>query len=182
VQFAIYHTVYFEDEFLVAPGGPKIDFLHGDAAGNTGGQPRHEIEAQAGILKNGFGARLSADWKSGTEVRGDGPPQTDLTFSDIAKVDLRFFADLGARRELVAKYPFFRGARATLAVTNLFDQRINVRDATGATPISYQSAYLDPVGRKITIGFRKLFFPPPPAVPPGRRPAAPASGGPSEPS
>jgi hypothetical protein len=183
VQFAIYHTVYFEDEFLVAPGGPKIDFLHGDAAGNTGGQPQHEIEAQAGLLKNGFGARLSADWKSGTEVRGDGSPQTDLTFSDIAKVDLRFFADLGARRDLVAKYPFFRGARATLAVTNLFDQRISVRDATGATPISYQSAYLDPVGRKITVSFRKLFFPPPPAIPPARRPVqAPAGGGASEPS
>jgi len=46
-----------------------------------------------------------------------------------------------------------------------------VHDATGATPISYQPAYLDPVGRKITVSFRKLFFPPLPAVPPRPRPA-----------
>src|SRR6185369_8041404 len=42
LQFAIYHTVYFEDEFLVRPGGPVLDLLHGAAAGNTGGQPRNE--------------------------------------------------------------------------------------------------------------------------------------------
>jgi hypothetical protein len=33
-----------------------------------------------------------------------------------------------------------------------------VRDATGATPISYQPDYLDPIGRTIRIGIRKLFF------------------------
>ena len=93
-----------------------------------------------------------------TEVRDPASPNGDLNFSDIAKVDLRLFADLGARRDLVAKHPFLRGARLSVALTNIFDQRIKVRDATGATPISYQPAYLDPVGRKITISFRKLFF------------------------
>lgn len=172
VQFAIYHTVYFEDQFLVRPGGPKIDFLHGDAASSLGGQPRHEVEIQAGLMKNGVGLRLSGDWKSGTTVSDPTSPTGDLTFSDIAKVDFRVFADLGARRELVTKHPILRGARVALALTNVFDQRIKVTDQTGRTPISYQPAYLDPVGRKISINFRKLFFPPPPVVPPGRRPDA----------
>jgi outer membrane receptor protein involved in Fe transport len=127
------------------------------------GQPRHEVEAQAGLLKNGYGLRLSADWKRGTSVNDPSSPLGDLTFSDIAKVDIRLFADLGARRDLVAKYPFFRGARLALALTNVFDQGI---------PISYQPAYLDPVGRKISVSFREMFLPPLPAVPPPRpRPA-----------
>jgi iron complex outermembrane receptor protein len=171
VQFALYHTVYFEDQYLVRAGGPKLDLLNGAAGSSSGGQPRHEIELQAGLLKNGFGARLSGDWKSGTTVH-DAASVGDLTFSAIAKLDLRLFADLSQRRELVARLPFFRGSRLTLAVTNLFDQRVQVHDATGATPVSYQSAYLDPVGRKVSIGFRKLFIPPLPAVPPpGPRPA-----------
>jgi len=172
VDFAIYHTITLDDRFLVRPGGPTIDLLHGDAGSSLGGQPRHEIEVQAGLLKNGFGIRLSADWKSGTEVNDPTSPLGNLTFSDIAKVDLRVFADLGARRELVTKYPFFRGSRVGLALTNIFDQRVQVKDASGATPISYQPAYLDPVGRKIAINFRKLFFPPPTAVPPRRPDAA----------
>lgn len=171
VQFALYHTVYFEDQYLVRAGGPKLDLLGGAAGSSSGGQPRHEIELQAGVLKNGFGARLSGDWKSGTTVH-DAASIGDLTFSAIAKLDLRLFADLSQRRELVARFPVFRGSRLTFAVTNLFDQRVQVHDATGATPVSYQSAYLDPVGRKVSIGFRKLFIPPLPAVPPpGPRPA-----------
>ena len=173
VQFAIYHTIFFDDRFLVRPGGPVIDLLHGDAGSSLGGQPRQEVEVQAGLLKNGFGLRLSADWKSGTTVNDPTSPLGALSFSDIAKVDVRVFADLGARRELVAKHPFFRGARVSLALTNIFDQRVQVRDASGATPISYQPAYLDPVGRKISVNFRKLFFPPLSAVPPRR--ADPAS-------
>jgi hypothetical protein len=43
-------------------------------------------------------------------------------------------------------------------VNNLFDARQSVRDASGHTPLSYQAAYLDPAGRVVTIGLRKLFF------------------------
>ena len=43
---------------------------------------------------------------------------------------------------------------------------MKVHDQLGLTPISYQPAYLDPVGRKISFSFRKLFFAPPPVAPP----------------
>ena len=82
----------------------------------------------------------------------------DLNFSDLATINLRLFANLGQRRPLVEKHPWLRGSRVTLSVTNLFDQRMQVRDAAGATPASYQPAYLDPVGRVATVSFRKLFF------------------------
>ena len=161
LQFAIYHTVFFEDDILIRPGVPALDLLNGSAMGGGGGQPRHEVEAQFGFSEKGMGARLSADWKSGTSVRGGAGPGAaagDLTFSDIAKINLRLFADLGAQRNLVQQHRWLRGSRVTLSITNLFDQRVQVKDANGVTPLSYQPAYLDPAGRVVKLSVRKLFF------------------------
>jgi iron complex outermembrane recepter protein len=64
LNFAIYHTVHLTDSVMLRDGLPIIDLLNGGAIG-SGGQPRHEVEVQAGIAKNGFGARITGDWKSG---------------------------------------------------------------------------------------------------------------------
>jgi hypothetical protein len=157
-QVALYHTVFFTDQILVRKGGPVFDLLNGSAASNSGGQPRNEVEAQLGYTQAGYGARLSADWKQGTTVRGGATSATgDLTFSDIATVSLRLFVMFDQQPELLKKWPVLKGSRLTLSATNLFDQRVSVHDANGLTPISYQPAYLDPVGRVVGIGFRKLF-------------------------
>jgi iron complex outermembrane receptor protein len=159
LQFALYHTVIFQDEILIRPGVPVLDLLNGAAAGASGGQPQNEVEAQLGFTQKGLGARLSADWKSATTVRGGlGTTLGDLNFSDITKINLRLFADLGAQRNLVRKHPWLRGSRITLSANNLFDQRVEVRDANGLVPASYQPAYLDPAGRTVKLSFRKLFF------------------------
>jgi hypothetical protein len=159
MQFALYHTWNLKDEVLVRPGGPLIDRLEGGTLGRGGGQPRHEIEAQAGITRNGLGARMSLSWQSGTTVEGaTGLAAERLRFDDLMTVDLRLFANLGSIPELVADYPWLRGARVTASVDNLFNQRQRVRDATGTTPINYQSDLLDPLGRTVRVTFRKLFF------------------------
>ncbi len=41
-------------------------------------------------------------------------------------------------------------------VENILNDRIDVRDATGAVPNSFQPEYLDPLGRSIRLGIRKL--------------------------
>jgi hypothetical protein len=159
LQFAAYYTIYFEDQYLVRPGGPVFDLLNGSPMGSGGGQPRQQVELQAGALLHGLGARISANWNSATVVHGaPGTPTGDLHFSDIAKLDLRLFADLGQQQHLAAKYPWVRGMRVTFSVTNLFDTRQRVTDATGATPLLYQPDLLDPVGRVAKISLRKLFF------------------------
>jgi len=158
LQFAIYHTVYFKDQFQVTPGGPILDLLNGAAAGATGGQYQHEIEAQAGYTDNGYGARLSADWRSGTTVIGGGAASTGtLDFSPVSTINLRFWDDFTPQHDLVTRYPFLRGVRLTFSVTNLFNQSISVKDSGGPTPLIYQSNYLDPTGRVISINLRKLF-------------------------
>lgn len=50
-----------------------------------------------------------------------------------------------------------KDTRLSLSVTNLTDQRQRVADLAGATPLSYQAAYRDPVGRTIGIELRKVF-------------------------
>jgi hypothetical protein len=144
---------------LVQQGGPSLDLLNGDAIGANGGQSRHEVEAQAGYSNNGIGVRLSANYANGTRVNGGtiAAPET-LAFSSLATGNLRLFADLGQQLKLVKAHPWVRGMRVTFSVDNVFNSRQRVRDATGATPISFQPDYLDALGRTVRISVRKLFF------------------------
>ena len=159
LQFSLTDTITFVDKVRIGPGLPVIDYLHGDAAGSGGGTPRHQVQAQAGWANNGLGARLGANWRSGTTVTtlaGD-----DLRFSPLATFDLRLFANPGDIPEVALKHPWLRGTQVRLEATNLLNSRPKVHDATGAVPLSYQPDLLDPLGRTIMISFRKLFLPSP---------------------
>ena len=159
IQFSLTDTITFVDKVQITPGGPELDYLHGDAAGSSGGTPRHNVEAQAGWSNNGLGARLGANWRSGTTVTtltGD-----DLRFSPLGTFNLRLFANPGDIPEVAVKHPWLRGTQFRLEVNNLFNSRPKVRDAAGNVPLNYQPGLLDPIGRTIMISFRKLFLPSP---------------------
>ncbi len=158
LTFSLTDTITLVDRVMIRDG-LKLDYLHGDAFGQAGGRPRHSVEARAGYFNNGLGARLSANWRSGTEVTtatGD-----NLHFSPLATFDLRLFANLGQRFDLVAKHPWLRGTSVQFRVDNIFDSKPKVRDAFGAVPLGYQPDLLDPLGRTVGITIRKLFLPPP---------------------
>ena len=157
LTFSFTHTVNLVDEAVIGPG-LKLDYLHGDALGSTGGRPRHELEFQAGWANNGLGARLSGEWRSATKVDGD-TANGDLEFSSLATFNLRLFANLGERLDLVAKHPWLIGSSVNFSIDNLLDSKPRVRNALGDVPFSYQQDLLDPVGRTVTISFRKLFLP-----------------------
>ena len=144
---------------LVADGGPSLNLLDGDAIGNSGGQARHELEAQAGYTNNGLGARISANYATGTRVNGGtiAAPET-LNFGGLATANARLFADLGQRLEWVKAHPWLRGMRISLSVDNVLNTRQRVTDATGTVPNTYQPDYLDPLGRTVRLSIRKLFF------------------------
>ncbi|HVF94469.1 MAG TPA: TonB-dependent receptor [Sphingomonas sp.] len=159
VQFALYHTWHLTDRVLVADAGPSLDLLRGDAIGGSGGQPRHELEGQAGYSNNGVGVRLSANYATGTRVNGGTAANPEpLAFGGLATANLRIFADLGQQLGLARAHPWVRGMRVTLSVDNVLNTRQRVTDATGSTPISFQPDYLDPLGRSVRISLRKLFF------------------------
>ncbi|HEX8223112.1 MAG TPA: TonB-dependent receptor [Allosphingosinicella sp.] len=161
LQFSLFHTWHFTDEILIREGVPVLDLLNGSATGSSGGQPRHEIEAQAGVSKNGLGARLSAQWRSGTSVNGaaDGLGGTtgDLNFSGLTTVNLRLFANLDQHESLIRKLPWLSSTRVSLSVNNLFDSRQRVTNSDRLTPVSYQPDYIDPLGRSVMLSLRKQF-------------------------
>ncbi|MGV9005654.1 MAG: TonB-dependent receptor plug domain-containing protein [Brevundimonas sp.] len=157
LQLAVYHTWRFQDEILIRDGLPVLDLLDGAAVGSRGGQPRHEVDLQAGYSLSGLGARMNVNWKAATDVNGT-LSSGDLHYSDQATVGLKFFADLSARPELIGRFFWLRGSRISLDIDNLFDSRLDVRDSSGETPVGYQPDYLDPTGRTIKLSFRKLLF------------------------
>lgn len=161
INVSLFHTWRLTDRVLIRPGVPELDYLDGSAFSGRGGRPHHEVELSAGIFRNGFGGFVQANWQSGTTVNGGtaagGGTSSDLRFSSLATVNLNLFADLSQRPALIARHPWLKGTRLFVNVQNVFDSRLRVRDETGAVPLSYQPDYLDPLGRSVRIGIRKLF-------------------------
>jgi hypothetical protein len=158
LQFSLYHTWYFKDQIKIRDGVPVLDLLNGDAAGNNGGQPAHQVDAQAGFTKDGFGARLGFKWQSSTSVYTGLNNTNQLNFGELGTFNLRLFADLGRQFKLVRAHHWLRGTRVSLGVTNILNTRQRVTDQTGAVPLNYQPDLLDPTGRAVRLSIRKLFF------------------------
>lgn len=159
LQVGLFHTVALADRLTIREGLPVLDRLNGAAFGSRGGAPRHRLELRSGITRDGIGLRLNADWQSATRVRGGtaGAAQ-ELRFDDMATLNLRLFANLSPDFKFVRDNRWLAGTRITLSVDNLFDKRLRVTDETGGTPLSYQPGLIDPVGRTVQIGIRKMFF------------------------
>lgn len=156
-SLGLYHTVQFESRVLIAPGGPLLDLLNGDAIAG-GGTPRHSIEANGGVFYKGMGTFFNATWKAPTTLEGSGlPGSSDLRFGSTTSVNLVMFMDFGQRAKLIEAVPFLKGARMSIRIENLLNSRQQVTDGSGTGPLSYQPDYIDPRGRIIGIQFRKLF-------------------------
>jgi hypothetical protein len=153
---SIYHSWTLRDEIVVRPGFPELDLL-GGAAIDSRARRRHSLEFQAGVFKRGLGARLTANWQSGATVQGPGGEAGKLKFSNLATVSINLFANLEDRFGGKSPPAWLKGMRLTLGVTNLLNSRPEVRNAMGVVPLSYDPAYLDPVGRVVSLGLRKVF-------------------------
>lgn len=152
-NISIYHTWRFTDRVQLAPGMPVLNELAGDAI-TVGGVPRHSIEAEGGLFKNGYGLRLKAEWDAPARVNGG---SSSLRFGSTLNVSLRLFADLGRNEDIVSKVPFLKGSRVAFKVDNLLDWHQRVTDQNGVVPAAYQAAFRNPQGAVIGIDFRKMF-------------------------
>lgn len=157
LYLSLYYTLRLEDEILLREGGPALDLLNGSAVDVRGGRPRHEIELQAGASKRGLGARITATWQSGTDVSGLAGGTGDLRFSGYGTINLNLFANLADRFGGPNAPDWLKGTRVSLSIVNLLNDRPEVRDRAGATPINYQGGYLNPIGRLVSFSLRKVF-------------------------
>ena len=147
-----YHSIELQNEALIAPGIPLIDYFDLGVA-------RHSVDLEGGVFYKGLGTRLSGRYRSGYTIEGSDPTgASDLDFGDLVTFDLRFFMNLEEQKWLTGEQPgFFKGTRLSLSVDNIFNTRQDVVDGTGETPIRFQPALIDPLGRTFQIEFRKLF-------------------------
>jgi outer membrane receptor protein involved in Fe transport len=158
---ALYHTWKLTDEITPRMGGPTFDLLDGFATDVRGLSPRHELSLQAGVFQKWIGARLTADWRSKSTTRSlsSAPSGTDrqLALSNYTTVNFSLFANPAERLGGMNAPGWIRGTRVALSVTNLFNTRPRVVDENGVTPIIYQPAYLNPLGRTLSVSLRKVF-------------------------
>lgn len=160
LTLSLHHKLNLVDEIRVREGGPVLDLLNGSAVDIRGGRPRHELEFQATAFKRGLGARLKVNWQSGTVVRGLASPvggSGDLTFSSYAVVNVNLLANLADRFGGERAPAWLQRTRISFGINNLFNSRPKVRDEAGSIPLSYQPAYLDPLGRSVSFSLRKMF-------------------------
>lgn len=145
------HTLDLRNEILIAPGVPVIDLI-----GGGGAVSRNNTRMEAGVFRGGLGLRLSGTYLGPTRIDGSGlPGSSDLEFDGLAKVDLRFFADLGT--VFKKQDGPLKGLRVSFRADNLFDGARRVTDQDGNVPLNYQPALIDPVGRYLGIDVRKMF-------------------------
>jgi outer membrane receptor protein involved in Fe transport len=157
IEFSLFDTWYLHDVTLIRPGIPELNLLDGAPSDVTGGQPRHKIEFHTLYHRDGVGVLLAVAWRSPTVVGSGDPAAPDpIYFSSLGTADLRVFLDLG-RLPWTRSAAWAQGARASLAVTNLFDRRQTVHDADGATPTAFEPGFLDPLGRVLALTIRKVF-------------------------
>lgn len=154
-NISLNHLWRLQDEVVIRDGMAALDLLDGASLGRRGGTPRHEVNLQANLAKDGLGCGLRGAWRSATWVDG-GVRGDDLFFSDIPTISLSGFADLGQRKDWVQRYDWLKGSRVTLAVDNLFDEKQQVRNDKGVTPQAYQEDYMDAMGRTVRLSLRKL--------------------------
>jgi iron complex outermembrane receptor protein len=157
IEFSLFDTWYPRDVTLIRPGIRELNLLDGAPSDVTGGQPRYKIEFHTLYHRDGFGILLAVAWRSPTVVgSGDPAAPNPIYFSSLGTADLRVFLDL-ADLPWMRSASWARGARASLAVTNLFDRRQTVHDAGGATPTAFEPGFLDPLGRVLALTIRKVF-------------------------
>ncbi|GAN68813.1 TonB-dependent receptor plug domain-containing protein [Acetobacter orleanensis] len=141
------------DTVTLRAGLPAINLLKGGTISGLGGQPRHEMELQGGVYDKGLGLRLVGKWQAGTATVASSAAD-NLSFSALGTMDATVFADLGQLPHWERR-TWAKNFRLFLSVENLFNERIHVHNGKGSTPAGYQPAFMDPLGRTITLSLRK---------------------------
>jgi hypothetical protein len=116
-------------------------------------RPRHQFDFSLGYSEKGLGIRLNGERRTASFLTL-GESAGVLAFEPLTTFSLRAFVE-GSR--LAPGSSLLRGSRLGLGVPNLGNDRERIRDGRGITPLAYQPALRDPLGRTVELEFRKSF-------------------------
>lgn len=154
IRLSAYHRWTLRDEVVVADGLAPFDFLDGAAPGRFGGTPAHVVDFSLYRWNNGLGAFLGGNYQTGTEVAA---PDGALSFSDLLVANFRLTYQFNYNDRVLRWAPFLKETRIAVGVSNVFDEKIQVTDAAGATPVTFQEDVIDPLGRVFRFELRRRF-------------------------
>ncbi len=141
-----------EDRLTLRNGGAVLDLLDGATLNGTGGRPRWDVDLNGNFSYGVFNLGLYGRLQGPTRIRND-IAASDLRFSGRTWLVLYSFIQV----DKIVQKPWAKGLNVNFTVENLLNDRINVTDRNGQTPNRFQPAYIDPLGRSIRVGVRKLF-------------------------
>jgi outer membrane receptor protein involved in Fe transport len=156
LQLLFAHTLLLSSRLTLREGLAPIDLLSGNAVLFAGGRPRHQLDLSANLTRAGLGLRLNAAYRSRSVVGLTdlaGAP-TQLRFGALGTLSARAFAEAD---RLFGRSALTKGTRLSLSVNNLTNAREEVRDRFGITPLPYQPAFRDALGRTIELEIRRRF-------------------------
>lgn len=152
VSATIGTTYRIADRLSLRPDLPALDLLDGATLTGTGGRPRWQSEIDLRGTYKLASVGLYGRLQGPTRIRSD-LAASDLRFS--GRVWLVPYLDVGV--EKIVDRLWAKNLSLQFTIENVLNDRIDVRDRTGATPDRFQSAYLDPEGRSVRLGVRKIF-------------------------
>jgi hypothetical protein len=149
------HTVVLASDVVIRPGQPSVDLLNGGAIGISGGEPRHRVDFSVALTATGFGIRATGvhQGPSTLELR-QGDAVGFLQFDSLSTINLTAFAEA---HRFLPRLQFLKGVQVTLSVVNLANSRQRVTDPVGQTPLNFQPAYRDALGRTVELSLRRAF-------------------------
>jgi len=148
-------TWLFTSTLIATPGGTRIDLLSREAVGfGALGQPRRRLDTSVSYTERGLGARFSLQSRGMSFVEADGKNENVLRFAPLTSLSIRAWIQ-GER--ITRRLSVMRGTRISVVALNVTGARNRVADMFGTTPLRYQEAYRDPIGRSVELEVRKRF-------------------------
>jgi len=144
-------TLLFSDKLQLRPGTAELDRLGGDTITGAG-TARISGYGYGGLSYLGNGMNFDFWYNGANRVLG-GTNATDLRFAPIFKLNLGVFASV---HHFLPRQAWTKRLQIKLEVSNITDARQRVTDGNGSVPNRFQPAFLDPVGRTLTLTLRKL--------------------------
>lgn len=154
---SFYHTVLIDRDVQLSEGAATLDILGGDSLRVTDRISRHAFELVAGVFRRGLGGRAVVRWQTpsriDTRLVGE---SAALTVRYLPVIEFSLFVNPSDRFRL-ADAGFFDGMQITIGFRNLLNARPIITDDGGLTPLGFEPALLDPVGRTLELQVRKVF-------------------------